>query len=92
MGFSGASHASGAHAVLEQVDEGGVELAARSMFWREGLALVSDRQLLVPLSAEEVQTPRLSGHRVGAVVLACLVEDGKYGVGFFKVTNLLFRS
>lgn len=57
MGFSGASHAAGAHAVLEHVDEGGVELTARIMFWREGLALVSDRQLLVSLSTEEVQTP-----------------------------------
>lgn len=57
MGFSGASHAPGAHAVPEHVDEGGVELAARVMFWGEGLALVSDRQLLVSLGAEEVQTP-----------------------------------
>lgn len=57
MGPSGASDALGAHAVLEHVDEGGVELAARIMFWREGLALLSERQLLVSLSAEEVRAP-----------------------------------
>lgn len=90
MGFSGASRASGTHAVLEHVEEGGVELAARLMFWREGLALVSDRQLLVSLSAEEVQAPRLFGHGGGAVVLACL--GGGRKMGFFMVTNLLFRS
>lgn len=57
MGSSGLSDSFDAHAVPENVDEGGVELAPRSVVWREGLALLSEFQLLAPLCAEEVQAP-----------------------------------
>lgn len=87
MGSSGPSDTFGAHAVPENVDEGGVELAAWSMFWREGLALFSESQLLAPLSAEEVQAPRLFRYGGGAMVLARLSEGGIFGVGFFFLPN-----
>lgn len=57
MGPSGPSDTFGAHAVPENVDEGGVELAAGRVVRREGLALFSEFQLLAPLSAEEVPAP-----------------------------------
>lgn len=88
MGLSGPSDASGAHAVLEHVDEGGVEFAARMVVWREGLALVGDLQLLASLSAEEVQAPRLFGHGGGAVVLARLSKERKCSLGFFTSPNI----
>lgn len=84
MGLSGPSDASGAHVVLEHVDEGGVEFAAGMVVWREGLAPVGDLQLLASLSAEEVQAPRLFGHGGGAVVLARLSWGG-WGIIRFVV-------
>lgn len=88
VGLSGLSDASGAHAVLEHVDEGGVEFAAGMVVWREGLAPVGDLQLLASLSAEEVQAPRLFGHGGGAVVLARLSKERKCNLEFFTWPNI----
>lgn len=50
IGFSGPSYAISAHVVLEHVDEGGVEPAARIMVRRESFTPLCNLHLLTPLS------------------------------------------
>lgn len=86
VGPSDPSEAFGAQAVPEDVDEGGVELAAGSVVWREGLALFGQSQLLAPLGVQEVQAPRLFGSRGGAraTVLARLSDGGILSVEILR--------
>lgn len=51
-----------------------MKLAARLVVLGESLTLLCDLELLTPLSPEQVEAPRVLGHRVRAMMLTYLAQ------------------